>query len=104
MTFARRLHLSMPDSKPIRVSVVYALPDRVLQKELSLASGSTVADAIAESGLAQAIPQAESGLKFGIFSQATAAHTLLRDGDRVEVYRPLQIDPKQARRKRALRT
>jgi len=84
----------MPD---LRVSVVYAEPTRQLVRELSLAPGSTVADAIRSA----AIAVDAQDLRFGIFGRLAEATTPLRDGDRVEIYRPLKIDPKEARRRRA---
>lgn len=95
----------MFDSNTIRVSVVYVLPESVFQKSLLLPSGSSVADAIEQSGLADRFPEScGADMKCGIFSRATDPAAVLRDGDRVEVYRPLVMDPKQARRKRASRT
>jgi len=84
----------------ISVEVVYAAPDRQLVVPLRLAGGSTVAEALARSGLA---PRLEAGGAVGIFGRACAPDTVLHDGDRVEIYRPLAEDPKVARRKRAAR-
>ena len=71
--------------------------------ELILPAGSTVADAVRESGLARRYPGlnlAESAL--GVWGAFVSADQLLRDHDRVEVYRPLLVDPKEARRRRQL--
>jgi putative ubiquitin-RnfH superfamily antitoxin RatB of RatAB toxin-antitoxin module len=81
----------------LRVSVVYAESSRQWVRELSLAPGATVADAVRCAGL---LP-AERDVRFGIFGRMVDAATLLRDGDRVEIYRPLKVDPKEARRNRA---
>lgn len=86
----------------VRVTVVHALPDRAWRAELALPEGSTVATALAQSGFAAAFP--EAGVvdeRIGIHGRRTTMEAILRDGDRVEVYRPLLIDPKDARRKRA---
>jgi putative ubiquitin-RnfH superfamily antitoxin RatB of RatAB toxin-antitoxin module len=92
----------MADS--IRVSVVCALPGRVFLRELDLAPGSTVADAVEHSGLYREWPEAmQPNPRYGIYAKPVAADARLRDGDRVEVYRPLLIDPRQARRERAKR-
>ncbi|HET6632463.1 MAG TPA: RnfH family protein [Rhodanobacteraceae bacterium] len=90
----------------IRVEVVYALPGDVFSRELVLAEGATAADALAASQLAAAHPRAmaDGQPAMGIFSRRVALDTRLRDGDRLEVYRPLTIDPKDARRRRAART
>lgn len=61
---------------------------------LDLPTGSTAADAVAAAGL----PPAE---KIGIYGRAVESDTRLSDGDRVEVYRVLAVDPKEARRRRA---
>lgn len=92
----------MPETSRIAVSVVYAEPGHVFDVELSLPRGSTVADAIGQSGLRAVYPLMElDDDRVGIFSRKARFDTPLRDGDRVEVYRPLKIDPKEARRKRA---
>lgn len=90
----------MPDQ--IAVEVVYALPERCWRFPLRLASGATVAEAIAAVDLASAVPGAvvdPEGL--AIHGQAVPPGTMLRDGDRIEVLRPLEADPKLARRRRA---
>jgi putative ubiquitin-RnfH superfamily antitoxin RatB of RatAB toxin-antitoxin module len=85
-----------------RVSIAIALPDRQEVFELDLAAGSTVADAIAAADLATRFPGLDStSLKAGIWSHLVARETLLRDGDRVELYRDLKADPKDLRRARA---
>ena len=92
----------MHDGSRITVSVMHAEPERMFSIELSLPHGATVADAIEQSGIRQARPDIEirEG-RIGIFSRKASLGTVLRDGDRVEIYRPLKIDPKEARRKRA---
>jgi putative ubiquitin-RnfH superfamily antitoxin RatB of RatAB toxin-antitoxin module len=86
----------------LRVSVVYAEPGRQFVRELEIAPGTTVADAIRLSAIAEAANLREADLtRVGIFGTLAEAGTKLRDGDRVEIYRPLKIDPKEARRKRA---
>jgi putative ubiquitin-RnfH superfamily antitoxin RatB of RatAB toxin-antitoxin module len=92
----------MPDASRISVSVVHAEPERVFAAEFSLPQGATVADAIESSGIRAARPDIDvRDDRLGIFSRKVSPDTRLRDGDRVEIYRPLLIDPKEARRKRA---
>jgi putative ubiquitin-RnfH superfamily antitoxin RatB of RatAB toxin-antitoxin module len=92
----------MPDDAPIRVSVVCAAPDRVFLRELDLPRGASVRDAIEASGIHQAWPEVQVvAERLGVFARKADFTTLLNDGDRVEIYRPLKIDPKDARRKRA---
>jgi uncharacterized protein len=87
---------------PLSVEVCYALPHRQWVWRVRLAGGSTVADAIARSGLSATLPDVRvDDAHLGIFSRAVTLSTPLRDGDRVEIYRPLQTDPKDARRRRA---
>ncbi|HZW50265.1 MAG TPA: RnfH family protein, partial [Rudaea sp.] len=75
-------------------------PLRQFLRAVEVAAGSTVADAIAASGILAQLPGfVPAGI--GIFGRAVAPDTRLRDGDRVELYRALKIDPKQARRNRA---
>lgn len=94
----------MPETSRIAVSVVCAEPGRVFTADLSLTKGATVADAIEQSGIRTSRPDLEiHDDRLGIFSRKASPATELRDGDRVEIYRPLRIDPKEARRKRALR-
>lgn len=82
--------------------MVYAAPDRVFLRELELAWSATVKDAIEASGFRDAWPEVEvKAERLGIFARKAAFSTPLRDGDRVEIYRDLKMDPKEARRKRA---
>ena len=87
----------------IRVEVVYAMPDRQELVTLKLVQGSTVAQAIEQSGLAGKFADFEvDPLRVGIISRKVSLDHVLHDADRVVIYRPLQVDPKEARRQRAL--
>ena len=87
----------------IRVEVVYATVPRQELVALELEPGTTVAQAIERSGLAGKFAEFEvDPARVGIFSRKISLDHVLRDGDRVEIYRPLQADPKEARRQRAL--
>jgi uncharacterized protein len=86
----------------ISVSVAIALPARQEIVELQVEEGSTVADALERSGIAQRFPEVHlAEAPVGIWSRACERSTRLRDGDRVEVYRILRADPKEMRRRRA---
>jgi putative ubiquitin-RnfH superfamily antitoxin RatB of RatAB toxin-antitoxin module len=87
----------------IRVEVVYAEPERQFLRRVELAAGASVADAIAASGIEREAGIDAASMAIGIWSKPIAATTLLRDGDRVELYRPLKADPKESRRRRAAR-
>ena len=84
----------------IAVEIVYALPDRQVLRRILLPDGSTVEDAILLSGLRAAFPDMDT-THVGIHGEPVPVTTILRDRDRVEIYRPLQLDPKEVRRKRA---
>ena len=86
----------------IRVEVACVEPPREFLRAVALEEGATVADAVAASGVAEAFPQLDvENCKVGIFSRPATRDRVLRDGDRVEIYRPLVVNPKEARRRRA---
>lgn len=89
-------------SDKINIEVVYALPhEQILLKQTVLA-GTTVAEAIQASGVLHKHPEIDlASNKLGIFGKLTKADAVLRDKDRIEIYRPLIADPKEVRRKRA---
>lgn len=84
----------------MRVELVYALPQQQERITLELVPGSTVLDAIEASGLLQRLPQM-AFKRAGIWGRPVSPGTILRDGDRVELYRPLIADAKKVRRARA---
>lgn len=86
----------------MRVEVVYALRDACDATTVELPAGSTARDALALSGIAARYPGIDLS-RLGVFGRRVAAGTLLADGDRLEIYRPLALDPKEARRRRARR-
>lgn len=88
----------------IAVEVAYALPSEQTVIALTVPHGTTVHDAIALSGLAGRYPEvAAPDASVGIHGRVVPRDTVLNDGDRVEIYRPLVADPKSARRRRAAR-
>lgn len=86
---------------PLRVTVALAQPDAVRLVDLELAPGSMVRDALAQSGLLPNGALERGAVMAGVFGEVLPPDALLRDGDRVEIYRELQILPKDARRIRA---
>lgn len=89
-------------SARLRVEIVFA--DKREQRLLSLTvnAGTTVAEAIEQSGLPQLFPTVDTAvLDTGVWGQPAERTHVLRDGDRVEIYRPLLMDPREARRKLA---
>ena len=86
----------------IRVLVALAFPGRQEVLELEMPEGSTVGDAVAAAKLGERFPGIDTGaLEVGVWSRVASAATVLREGDRVELYRVLKADPKDARRARA---
>lgn len=86
----------------INIEVVYALPTEQTLLKKAVPEGTTVMAAIEASGLLEKYPQLDlSAHKLGIFGKLTKADAVLRDKDRIEIYRPLIADPKEVRRKRA---
>lgn len=86
---------------PIEVDVVYAPPGAPVDlTRLQMPRGSTVAQALEASGVQRRHGLAAHGLDVGVWGRRVPLHTALRAQDRVEVYRPLQCDPKEARRLR----
>lgn len=86
----------------LEVAVAYSpAPEAVDLVHLQLASGSTVADALRASGLLERHGLLlTDGLVCGVWAKIHTLDHRLRDGDRVEIYRPLRVDPKEARRQR----
>jgi uncharacterized protein len=90
----------MADS--IQVEVTYARPERQDVIELKLPEGSTIGQAIEASGLLQRYPELDlAKLKVGVYGKLGRVDTVLRERDRVEIYRPLIADPKEVRKQRA---
>lgn len=84
------------------VTVVYAGARDRHVLTVDVEPGSTVEQAIVASGLLVLEPQLDPGrLKIGLWNRAVSLDAVARAGDRIEVYRPLQVDPKEARRIRA---
>lgn len=92
----------MGNVSELQVEVAYAAPSRQAVKALRLPAGSCVEDAIRASGLLTEFPEIDlARQRVGIFGELAELATLLTDGDRVEIYRGLVADPKEARRRRA---
>lgn len=85
----------------ITVEIVYAEPGSQTLETLELPAESTVADAIDKAQSLGLIPESAAGLESGIWGRVTSRGTRLKDGDRVELYRPLVEDPREARRRHA---
>ncbi len=89
-------------AETLHVEVVYALPQRQELVKLMLPAGSTLQQAVEASGLLQRYPEIDPGkLKLGVYGKLSKPDALLRERDRVEIYRPWIADPKEVRKKRA---
>jgi len=87
----------------IRVEVAYARPDVQVLLPVELEPGATVEEAVRRSGVLERFPEIDLGgrNKVGVWGRLAKLTQPLRDGDRVEIYRPLIADPKEVRRRRA---
>lgn len=86
----------------IQIEVAYATPERQQIIPLRVTAGTTVADAIEQSNIKHYFAEIDlEQQKVGIWSKAVKLDHELRDGDRIEIYRPLIADPKAVRRRRA---
>lgn len=87
------------DAGAIEVELVFSPAARIVERlPLRLPAGATLADALAAAG--DRLPPAAAGWTMGVWGRRANAGRVLRSGDRVELYRPLTVDPKQARRLR----
>jgi len=90
------------NAEKIKIELVYALPNEQTLLQVEVPAGTTLAEGIKLSGILKKHPEIdlEKG-KFGIFGKLSKADAVLREKDRIEIYRPLIADPKEVRRKRA---
>ena len=88
----------------LRIQVVYALAHAQDLVSVELEPGASAREAVAASGIAARHPEIlGGGLRLGIWGKAAPLEAPLRDGDRIEILRPLATDPKEQRRRRAQR-
>ena len=93
----------MVHERILQIEVAYATPKEQRIITLEIKAGTTVEEVIIQSNLLEVFPEINLSLnKVGIFGQAVKLSQVLQNGDRVEIYRPLQIDPRLARRERVL--
>ena len=86
----------------IDIELGYARPDRQILLNITVNQGTTVESAIRDSGILQQCGDIDLDRNsVGIFGKRCGLETVLRAGDRIEIYRPLVMDPKTARRRRA---
>ncbi len=93
---------AMGGKKTISIEVVFALSERQRLVTVAIACGATAREAVDKSGIAREFPEQDfSACRLGIWGRLIEDSQLLQDGDRVEIYRPLNIDPREARRRLA---
>lgn len=96
--------MTKDDQQLIQVEVVLAMAHRQELVELEVAVGTTIAEAISQSGVPGMFEGFELSLEnVGVFGRKASSEQILQAGDRVEIYRPLIADPKEVRRQRALK-
>ena len=84
------------------IQLCYALPEQAVVIALDIVVGCTLEQAIAKSGLLTQFPEIDlTQNKIGIYGKLKPLDTVARDGDRIEIYRPLRADPMESRRRRA---
>ncbi len=84
----------------MKIGIAYALPKRQAWFDVELPDGATIQDAINRSGILKQFPEIDlEKNKVGIYSKLSKLDTVLSDGDRVEIYRPITCDPKSVPRK-----
>jgi len=92
----------MAEDAKISIEVAYARPDVQVILPLEVNSGASLIEAIHLSGILEQFSEIDvTKNKWGIFGKIAADNTILREHDRIEIYRPLIADPKESRRKRA---
>ncbi len=102
MRFANVPTRFMEKTEAICIEVAYADPDRQYLVELEVPVGTTIAGAIELCRRRSLLPQAAFAYPDrGVFGRRAPEDRVLEPGDRVEIYRPLEVDPKEARRRRA---
>ncbi|MCF2909932.1 RnfH family protein [Pseudoalteromonas sp. DL2-H2.2] len=86
----------------IQVEVVFALPEKATTMSVDVAEGTSVEQVVLQSGILERCPEIDpTNLSLGVWNRTVKLNHVVRAGDRVEVYRPLIADPKEARRRRA---
>ncbi|MEW5903221.1 MAG: RnfH family protein [Pseudomonadota bacterium] len=86
----------------INIELVYALPQQQTLLKFEVPAGTTLGDAVRLSGILDKHPEIDAAkAKYGIFGKLSKADVVMRDKDRIEIYRPLIADPKEVRKKRA---
>ncbi|MFH2133812.1 MAG: RnfH family protein [Pseudomonadota bacterium] len=90
------------NTENINIELVYALPQEQTLLKFPVPAGTTLGEAVRLSGILEKYPEIDPAkAKYGIFGKLNKADVVMRERDRIEIYRPLIADPKEVRRKRA---
>ena len=92
--------MATDDRKMITIEVAYAEPEQQWLLEEKVPEGTTVGEALERSMIHEYVPYLKIE-RFGVWYKPVKADHVLRDGDRIEIYRPLKVDPKARRRRQA---
>lgn len=84
----------------VQVELIYPTQTKLIRLSLDVEEGTTIEDALKQSGLLETHPEIKN-LSCGLFSKVVPPDTILKAGDRIEIYRPLSLNPKERRRMRA---
>ena len=96
------IRVEVLNDAPLQIEIAYAEPQRAIIKSLRLPAGARVADALRLAALDPDFSAVDfANPAIGVFGKLVRRDQLLRQGDRIEIYRPLSADPKEARRARA---
>lgn len=96
--------MAATETRRLRIEVAHGGEEEVTVLPLEVERGTTVAAAVRESGILDRFPAIDPhDYQAGIFGRHVSPETLVADGDRVEIYRPIKADPKEVRRRRASR-
>jgi len=89
------------EAETIHIEVCYASDAQQFLRALQVPAGTTIEQALVLSGVLQAVPGLDlATIQTGIYAKKKPLDTVLREHDRIEIYRPLIADPKHARRRR----
>ena len=90
---------AQPGDDGLRIEIVFATSERQFLETLIVAPGTSIAVAIEKSNVTAAFPEIDlASLAVGVWGNVASRSVVVRDGDRIELYRPLPADPRDARR------
>lgn len=86
----------------MKISIAYALPGRQIVQSFEMPEGATIRFAVESSGILEQLPKLDLDTqKIGVFGKIRPVDSVLKAGDRIEIYRPATADPKKVKRRKA---